>query len=66
MRLKNRIIPVAAVNNAIKEIRSQGANIIIGPIDNEQFEEVEKFKEYCKSCNFYKRTGYKSTSCIFT
>ncbi len=33
------------LNNAVQEIRSQGANIIIGPIDNEQFEEVEKFND---------------------
>jgi len=33
------------LENAVKEIKSQGANIIIGPIDNEQFEEVEKFND---------------------
>ena len=33
------------LNNAVKEIKSQGANIIIGPIDNEQFNEVKKFND---------------------
>ena len=33
------------LDNAVKEIKSQGANIIIGPIDNEQFEEVKKFSD---------------------
>ena len=33
------------LENAVKEIKSQGANIIIGPIDNEQFEEVKKFND---------------------
>ena len=33
------------LENAVKEIKSQGANIIIGPIDNEQFEEVKKFSD---------------------
>jgi hypothetical protein len=33
------------LENAVKEIKSQGANVIIGPIDNEQFEEVEKFND---------------------
>jgi hypothetical protein len=33
------------LDNAVKEIKSQGANIIIGPIDNEQFNEVEKFND---------------------
>ena len=31
--------------SAVKEIRSQGANIIIGPINYEDFEEVKRFKE---------------------
>ena len=33
------------LNNAVKEIKSQGANIIIGPINNEDFEEVKKFND---------------------
>ncbi len=31
------------LNNAIKEIKSQGANVIIGPINYEDFNEVKKF-----------------------
>ena len=30
---------------AIQEIRSQGANIVIGPINNEDFDEVKKFND---------------------
>ena len=30
------------LRNAVKEIRSEGANIIIGPINNQDFEEVKK------------------------
>ena len=30
---------------AIKEIRSQGASIVIGPINNEDFDEVKKFND---------------------
>ena len=30
---------------AIQEIRSEGANIVIGPINNEDFEEVKKFND---------------------
>ena len=30
---------------AINEIRSEGANIIIGPINNEDFDEVKKFSD---------------------
>ena len=30
---------------AIKEIRSQGVNIVIGPINNEDFDEVKKFND---------------------
>jgi len=33
------------LNDAVKDIRSQGANIIIGPINNEDFEEVKKFND---------------------
>ncbi len=33
------------LNNAIKEIKSQGVNIIIGPINYEDFEEVKKFSD---------------------
>ncbi len=33
------------LNNAIKEIKSQGANIIIGPINYEDFDEVKKFSD---------------------
>ncbi len=33
------------LNIAIKEIKSEGANIIIGPINNEEFLEVQKFND---------------------
>ena len=33
------------LNIAIEEIRSQGANIVIGPINNEDFNEVKKFTD---------------------
>lgn len=33
------------LDNAIEEIRAQGANIIIGPINNEDFEYVKKFND---------------------
>tara|TARA_B100000579_G_scaffold266458_1_gene219776 strand:- start:980 stop:2134 length:1155 start_codon:yes stop_codon:yes gene_type:complete len=33
------------LNNAVKEIKSKGANIIIGPINNEDFDEVKKFND---------------------
>ena len=33
------------LHNAIEEIRSQGANVIIGPINNEDFQEVKKFND---------------------
>jgi ABC-type branched-subunit amino acid transport system substrate-binding protein len=33
------------LNIAIEEIRSQGANIVIGPINNEDFDEVKKFTD---------------------
>ena len=33
------------LNSAVQDIRSQGANIIIGPINHEDFEEVKKFKD---------------------
>ena len=33
------------LNNAIKDIRSQGANIIIGPINYEDFKNVKKFND---------------------
>jgi len=31
--------------NAVQEIRSQGVNVIIGPINNEDFKEVKKFND---------------------
>ena len=31
------------LNQAVKEIRSQGANIVIGPINNDDFDIVKKF-----------------------
>ena len=31
------------LNDAIREIRSQGANIVIGPINNSDFDEVKKY-----------------------
>ena len=31
------------LNAAIKDIRSQGAKIVIGPIDNKDFKEVKKY-----------------------
>ncbi|MDA9624802.1 ABC transporter substrate-binding protein [Candidatus Pelagibacter bacterium] len=33
------------LNNAIQQIKSEGAEIIIGPIDNNEFNEVKKFKD---------------------
>ncbi len=33
------------LNSAIKEIKSEGANIIIGPIDNKDFAEVKKYDD---------------------
>ena len=33
------------LNKAVEEIKSKGANIIIGPINNEDFEEVKKFND---------------------
>ena len=33
------------LNQAIKDIKSQGANVIIGPISNEDFGEVKKYNE---------------------
>ena len=33
------------LNSAIQEIKEQGANIIIGPINNEDFEEVKKYND---------------------
>ena len=33
------------LNNAVKEIKSEGAKIIIGPIDNKDFDKVEKFND---------------------
>ena len=33
------------LNQAIKEIRSQGAKVIIGPINNDEFEEVKKYND---------------------
>ena len=33
------------LNNAIKDIKSKGVKIILGPLDNEDFEEVKKFND---------------------
>ena len=33
------------LNEAVQEIRSKGVNIVIGPINNEDFEEVKKFND---------------------
>ena len=33
------------LNRAVQEIRSTGANVIIGPIDNKDFEEVKKYND---------------------
>tara|TARA_B100000575_G_scaffold213065_1_gene173862 strand:+ start:9705 stop:10859 length:1155 start_codon:yes stop_codon:yes gene_type:complete len=33
------------LNNAIKEIKSKGINIVIGPINNDDFNEVKKFND---------------------
>ena len=33
------------LNNAVKEIRSQGAKVIIGPINHSDFNEVKKFND---------------------
>ena len=39
---------VAAVlkkENAVEDFRSQGVNVVIGPLDNKDFNEVKKFNE---------------------
>ena len=33
------------LNSAVREIKSQGAKIIIGPINNKEFEEVKKYDD---------------------
>ncbi len=33
------------LNNAVKDFRSQGVNIVIGPLDNKDFNEVKKFSD---------------------
>ena len=33
------------LNNAVKELRSKNVNIVIGPINNEDFKEVKKFND---------------------
>ena len=33
------------LNSAIQEIRSQGVSVIIGPVNNKDFEEVKKFDD---------------------
>ena len=33
------------LNDAVKEIRSKDINIVIGPINNQDFEEVKKFND---------------------
>ena len=33
------------LNDAVKEIKSKGVNVIIGPIDNKDFDEVKKFND---------------------
>ena len=33
------------LNDAIKEIKSKGINVVIGPINNDDFNEVKKFNE---------------------
>ena len=33
------------LDKAIKEIKSQGANIIIGPLDNKDFDKIKKFSD---------------------
>ena len=33
------------LNNAVREIRSQGVKVIIGPINNEDFDEVKKYND---------------------
>ena len=33
------------LNDAVKEIRSKDVNIVIGPINNEDFDEVKKFND---------------------
>ena len=35
----------AKLNLAIKEIRDQGANVIIGPLSNDEFDEVKKYND---------------------
>ena len=33
------------LNSAVQEIKSRGANVIIGPINNEEFDEIKKFND---------------------
>ena len=33
------------LNNAVKELKSKNVNIVIGPINNEDFKEVKKFND---------------------
>ena len=33
------------LNDAVKEIKSKGVNVVIGPIDNKDFDEVKKFND---------------------
>ena len=47
------------IEGAIKDIRSQGANIIIGPINYEDFENVKKFINYDYNRNVFRRKSKK-------
>ena len=38
------------LNNAVREIRSQGVKVIIGPINNEDFDEVKKYNDMVFIC----------------
>ena len=36
---------IKKLNNAIKEIKEKGINIVIGPLNNEDFDEVKKYSD---------------------
>ena len=48
------------LNSAIKEFRSEGINIIIGPISYGDFGEVQKYKSEEIEISFYRDNSYKT------
>ena len=49
VRFKNKSDQVkhelAIIKSAVEDIKSQGAKVIIGPINNEDFEQVKKYSD---------------------